>query len=110
VLECIYFVLTTEKLNNLIQIPKKAGTTMTTKNLKTEMLSVKTSPNVKENAAKVLDQFGMTISQAVNMYLLEIIRTKKIPLNLYLPTEDVSNIKDLIKEAEKSGFKRFNDF
>ena len=55
---------------------------------KTAVVTARVEPEVKEEAEKVLSQVGLTMSQAVNLYLRQIVYQHGIPFELKLPTEE----------------------
>ncbi len=71
---------------------------------------------LKEEAEKILNEIGLTTSQAINMFLKSVTRERGIPMELKIPNEttlkamqeakDGINMKeitldDMIKEIEK---------
>jgi DNA-damage-inducible protein J len=49
-------------------------------------LQVRMDPSIKEQAKDILDQLGMSMSDAVGVYFRQIIRTKSIPFELKVST------------------------
>ncbi len=79
---------------------------------KTETLHIRVNENVKANAEETLAMLGISISEAVNMFLCQVNLTGGIPFEVKVPTPEriiVKNKEDLyqkLKEAEneiKSG-------
>ena len=62
---------------------------------KTVNMCVRIDPELKAQAEEVLDQLGMNMNGTINMFLTQIVREKKVPLNLSLNAEDsaLSDIK-----------------
>lgn len=52
---------------------------------KTQMLNVRVSPIVKQQAEAVLKQLGIPMATAIDMYLRQITLTGGIPFSLSLP-------------------------
>ena len=52
---------------------------------KTQMLNVRVSPEVKQQAENVLKQLGIPMATAIDMYLRQITLTGGIPFPLSLP-------------------------
>ena len=50
-------------------------------------MSVRVDPELKEQAEIILDQLGMNMNGTINMFLNQIVREKRVPLNLSLNTE-----------------------
>ena len=53
---------------------------------------------LKENAENILQQLGISPSGAIQMLYSQIVLTKGLPLNLYLPTKKPVNISLLNRE------------
>ena len=49
---------------------------------KTAVVTVRVEPEVKKEAEKVLSQVGLTMSQAVTIYLRQIVNRRAIPFEL----------------------------
>lgn len=54
---------------------------------KTVNMSIRINPDVKNQADYILNQLGMTMNGAINMFLEQIVREKAVPLNLTLSPE-----------------------
>ena len=52
---------------------------------KSTTLNLRINPEVKENAENVLSQLGVSMSNAVNMFLNQVILTESIPFLIALP-------------------------
>ena len=52
---------------------------------KTQMLNVRVSPSVKQQAEDVLKQLGIPMATAIDIYLRQITLTGGIPFSLSLP-------------------------
>ncbi len=48
----------------------------------TAPINIMVEKKVKENATKVLEELGMSMSGAINIYLKQIIKTKSIPFKI----------------------------
>ena len=48
----------------------------------TSSVLIRIDDNLKKQAFKVFEQYGMTATQAVKMFLTEVANTRKIPLHL----------------------------
>lgn len=51
-------------------------------------LNLRIDKNLKKDAEKVVDELGITMSAAINLYLKMIVRTKGIPFDLKLTKAD----------------------
>ena len=72
--KCIYIVYTIGECEVLIMA-------------KSVNMSVRVDPELKEQAEIILDQLGMNMNGTINMFLNQIVREKRVPLNLSLNTE-----------------------
>lgn len=73
-------------------------------------IQVRTNAKTKKTAMQILENLGLDLSTAINIYLVQIIEKKGIPFEIVTenglsPAEENTILKDL-KQAIKSG-KRF---
>jgi len=54
---------------------------------KTATVTVRMDPQVKKNAEAVLKALGLTTSQAVNLFFIQVSINKGIPFDVHLPNE-----------------------
>ena len=47
-------------------------------------MSIRTDPTLKAQAEEVLSSLGMTMNGTINMFLMQIVRERAVPLNLSL--------------------------
>jgi DNA-damage-inducible protein J len=66
-------------------------------------MCVRVDPELKEQAEDILDQLGMNMNGTINMFLTQIVREKRVPLNLSLNNEQkaLSDIRASQREREK---------
>ncbi len=71
--------------------------------MKTEIIQARVAPNIKYASAKILEAIGLSLSEAINIYLKRVIAEKAIPFELRIPNaetikamEDVRNRKNLV--------------
>ena len=63
-------------------------------------MCVRVDPEIKEQAEIILEQLGMSMNGTINMFLTQIVREKRVPLNLSLNNErDV--LPDLIMSVKE---------
>ncbi len=55
---------------------------------KTVFIQVRIEPEFKEQVETILNQLGIKTTDAINMYLKQIVLTKGIPFNVQLPRPD----------------------
>lgn len=52
--------------------------------VKSSLIQIRVNPKVKKEADSILDELGLTMSQAFHMFIKEINRTRRVPLSLSL--------------------------
>jgi addiction module RelB/DinJ family antitoxin len=62
------------------------------KTLKNETLHIRVNENVKSNAERTLDTLGISISEAINMFLHQIPRVGGLPFEVRVPAAPESVI------------------
>ncbi len=67
---------------------------------KTALIHARIEPSLKEAAEKILDELGMTATEAIRMLYAQIARKKGIPFNLDLETEDTPEHYTKVKNDE----------
>ncbi len=73
----------------------------------TKMLHVRVDDDVREDASDVLDALGMTMSDAVRIFLHRVAATQSFPLELKVPNEEtLAALKEarVIRKARKARF------
>ena len=65
-------------------------------------MCVRIDPELKAQAEEVLDQLGMNMNGTINMFLTQIVREKKVPLNLSLNAEDCALSDIRISKQERA--------
>lgn len=65
-------------------------------------MCVRIDPELKAQAEDVLEQLGMNMNGTINMFLTQIVREKRVPLNLSLSREQdiLSDIKAAKQDRE----------
>ena len=72
---------------------------------KTETLHIRVNETVKDNAEETLGLLGISISEAVNMFLCQVNVTGGLPFEVKLPAPEcviVRNKEDLYKKLEEA--------
>lgn len=72
---------------------------------KTETLHIRVNETVKENAEETLELLGISISEAVNMFLCQVNLTGGLPFDVKLPAPErviVRNKEELCKKLEEA--------
>lgn len=63
----------------------------------TEIINVRVDSDLKNDVTIILDNLGITLSQAVKMFLTQVRLKKSIPLNLDLKSMHVISKKEIVK-------------
>lgn len=63
-------------------------------------INIRVNEQVKSDAKKLFAKFGLDLSTAINMFLIQAIREQGVPLDLYLHTPNEETLKS-IEDAEK---------
>lgn len=66
---------------------------------KTINMCVRVDPELKAQAEVILEQLGMNMNGTINMFLNQIVREKRVPLNLSLNNEALPDI--LVSKQER---------
>lgn len=72
---------------------------------KTETLHIRVNENVKANAEETLERLGISISEAVNMFLCQVDLTGGLPFAVKLPAPDrvlVRNKEELYQKLDEA--------
>lgn len=77
---------------------------------KTETLHIRVKPNVKQKAEETLNDLGLSISEAVNVFLNQIILYDGIPFEIRKPKINMETLKAMEDTKEgKNLSKTFDD-
>lgn len=79
----------------------KGAVIMANINTKTETLHIRVNENVKENAENTLGMLGISISEAVNMFLCQVNLVGGIPFEVKLPAPERVIVRDKAEFYEK---------
>ncbi len=71
--------------------------------MRTEIIQARVTPQIKYASAKILEEIGLSLSEAINIYLKRVIAEKAIPFELRVPNaetikalQDVKDRKNLV--------------
>lgn len=67
---------------------------------KTSSMHIRVEPKVKEEAEKILNNLGMNSTEAINIFLRQVILNSGIPFEVKLP-QFSNELLEAIKEAEE---------
>lgn len=59
-----------------------------------DFIQVRLDSKTKKKATNILDQLGMTPSQAIKLFLTKVIMTKSIPFTIEIPNDYVEQLSD----------------
>lgn len=65
---------------------------------KTTNIYVRLEPGLKEEAEAILSQLGIPVSNAVNIFLKQVVMHKGLPFDVKLPAKRPTAVADLTKE------------
>lgn len=61
---------------------------LNTENTKNTAIRIRINQEIKDSADDILHSMGMTMSQAINIYLTQIITNRSIPFNIEAPNKE----------------------
>lgn len=70
--------------------------------MNTVNMSIRTDPELKSQAEAILSDLGLTMNGTINMFLMQIVREKAVPLNLSLNPEKGVYADLMHAEAERA--------
>ena len=70
--------------------------------MKNTSISIRMDSSLKEQTENVLEQFGLNMTVAVNMFFLQIVREQAIPLSLSLKPRQTGLDELLLAKIERS--------
>lgn len=74
---------------------------------KTSAINVRIDPKIKEEVEKILNKLGMTATEAINIYLRQIIMNEGIPFEVKIPKfsnemlESLAEAEEIMKHPNK---------
>ncbi len=75
---------------------------------KTLTLHTRIEPDIKEKADAILAELGISTTEAINMFLRQVIRYRGIPLDLRVPNAETIAAMDETEELLTRGVSRFS--
>jgi len=76
---------------------------------KTLTLHTTVEPDVKEKADAILSELGISTSEAINMFLHQVVRYRGIPLDLRVPNAETLQAIEETEEIFSKGTARFSN-
>lgn len=81
--------------------------TTRTATTKTAIVRARVKPNIKAGAEKVLKKLGLSVSETINLLLVQIDLRKALPFDVEIPNEETRKVLD---ECERGiGLKKCKD-
>lgn len=78
---------------------------------KTTNLYIRLEPELKEQVELVLGQLGIPVSNAVNMFLKQVVLQRGIPFDIKLPTKKSTGVAELMEsELNKELERGYEDY
>lgn len=65
---------------------------------KTTSINIRLEPGLKEEAEAILDQLGIPVSNAINIFLKQVVMRKGLPFDVKLPIEKPIGMASLTEE------------
>lgn len=77
---------------------------------KTAVITTRIEPEIKEEAENILAQLGLTMSQAMSIYLRQLVMRRGLPFTVNIPNEDTMEaIKESLEPDNLPGFDNLED-
>lgn len=83
--------------------------------MQTANINIRTDSKLKKKADLLYNKLGLNMSTAINMFLMESVRTNSLPLTLKLnePNEDtlraIEESKEIVKNKKSKGYNNIKD-
>lgn len=76
---------------------------------KTDVLHIRVKPEVKEKAEKTLDSLGLSITEAINVFLNQVIFHQGIPFKIEIPMYNEETMKTIEEIQREQGVSKTFD-
>ncbi len=77
---------------------------------KTAVITTRIEPGDKQEAEAILAQLGLTMSQAISIYIKQLILRRGLPFTVNIPNQDTMDaIQESLKPGNLSGFDNLDD-
>ena len=70
--------------------------------MRTDTVRAKVNPELKKAAENVLNELGLSMSEAINLMLVQVKLTKSLPFELTLPKEPNKETLQALQDAENN--------
>ena len=75
---------------------------------KTATIHTRIEPEIKAQVDFILSELGISTTEAINMFLRQVIRYRGIPLDLRVPNAETTAAMEETEEILKTGVSRFS--
>jgi len=66
--------------------------------IKKERSNLYLNADVKEKAKEILSRYGLSLSDAVNIFLMQVVLEKGIPFRICIPNEETRKVLEEVRE------------
>jgi len=73
-------------------------------------IQTRIDPNIKQQAKRILDTLGITMSEAIGAYLRQIVLRKGIPFELKIPNEVTMQAVEQLESGKGTTFGNVDEF
>lgn len=73
-------------------------------------IQTRIDPNIKQQAKRILDTLGITMSEAIGAYLRQIVLRKGIPFELKIPNEATLQAVEQLESGKGTTFGNVDEF
>jgi len=77
---------------------------------KTAVITIRIEPEIKEEAENILAQLGLTMSQAMSMYVRQLVLRRGLPFTVNIPNQETMEaIQESLEPEWLPGFDNLDD-
>ncbi len=77
---------------------------------KTAVITIRIEPEIKEEAENILAQLGLTMSQAMSMYVRQLVLRRGLPFTVNIPNQETMEaIQESLEPEKLPGFDNLDD-
>lgn len=77
---------------------------------KTAVITTRIEPEIKQEAENILAQLGLTMSQAMTLYIRQLVLRRGLPFNVNIPNQEtIDAIQESLKPEKLPGFDNLDD-
>ena len=68
--------------------------------LKKERTNIYLNSDIKREAKKILEQYGLSLSDAINIFLAQVVLEKGIPFQIKIPNKETQKVLKEVREGK----------